>query len=54
VTTARIAHYVSDQKEFDGFIFPAQRHVYLRTEDGTAESLAAIRIPMESVAVRRR
>lgn len=52
VTNAPIAHYVSDQKEFDGFIFPTRRHVYLRKEGGTADkSLAAITIDIQDVAV---
>jgi hypothetical protein len=55
VTNAPIAHCVSDQKELDGFVFPTQRHVYLRNEDGTADkSRAAITISIESVAVRGR
>jgi hypothetical protein len=40
---------------FDGFIFPTQRHVSRREGDGSADmSLVAIRISIESVAVRRR
>jgi hypothetical protein len=27
---------VDNQKEFDGFIFPTQRRLYRRNEDGTA------------------
>lgn len=41
VTSAPIAHYVSDQKEFDGFVFPTQRHVYMRKEHGTADKSRA-------------
>ena len=55
VTGAPIAHYVSDPKEFDGFVFPTRRHVYPRNQDGTADKrLAVITIPIESVAVERR
>lgn len=50
VAGAPIAHYVSDPREFDGFVFPTRRRVYSRQADGTADqSLAYITLDIDRV-----
>jgi hypothetical protein len=51
VTNAPIAHYVSDHKEFDGFIFPTRRRVYARNSEGIAikRLLAPITIDVDAI-----
>lgn len=55
VTWASNAHYASEPRTFDGFVFPTRRQVFRRRPDGMADqSLAVITLTIDSVTTKRR
>jgi hypothetical protein len=49
-----VAHYTSDHKVFDGFLFPTRRRVHLHDEHGIADQqFAPITIDVDSVRIER-
>ena len=52
--SSQIAHYTSDPKVVDGFVFYTRRLVHLRDSDGIADrSWAPIEITTDAVEVHR-
>ena len=49
-----VAHYTSDSKTFDGFVFPTHRLVYYRRPDNTGDRsvAAAITIDIQDITVK--
>ena len=51
--SVEIAHYSSDFKTFDGFVFPTHRLVHYRHPDNTADrSVASITIDIQDITVK--